>query len=174
MCLCSVLQQGSGTGTHSRTHHPRGKHMLLARVAAYSDTLLSRRRLVAGRKGLAAPTMYSVQHKYYVIVEITIAEGNTRHHYCRQPALHLHSCFPGSKPRYHRFEPATVSAVHFQYVLVVYVQLLPFVTRLPSYLICSDLSVLLLFQLYSKTSTFPSGFQRPILNSPAPVPSGVA
>lgn len=96
--------------------------------------------------------MYSVQHKYYVRVEITIAEGNTRHHYCRQPALHLHSCFPGSQPRYHRFEPATVSAAHVQYVLVVYVrstpysvQILPFVTRLPSYLTCSDLSVLLLF-----------------------------
>lgn len=40
--------------TLSHTHHPRGKHMLLARVAAYSGTLLSRRRLVAGRKGLDA------------------------------------------------------------------------------------------------------------------------
>lgn len=74
MCLCSVLQQGFGTGIHSHTHHPRGKHMLLARVAAYSSTLLSRRRLVAGRRGLVALlcTEYSVQHKYYVIiVEIT-------------------------------------------------------------------------------------------------------
>lgn len=54
VCVCVRFFSKDLGLEHTRTHHPRGKHMLLARVTAYSDTLLSRRRLVAGRKGLAA------------------------------------------------------------------------------------------------------------------------